>query len=64
MVKRPAGLMDVSVFNPLPMPLELCWIALEGGAQPACYGTVAPGGYKNLSTFGGHHFVLKQLAWR
>ncbi|KAL1527170.1 hypothetical protein AB1Y20_015850 [Prymnesium parvum] len=63
MVKRPAGLMDVSFFNPLPIPLELCWIALEGGARPACYGTVAPGAAKNMSSFSGHHFVLKQLAW-
>lgn len=64
MVKRPAGLMDVTFHNPLSIPLELCWFALEGGAEPACYGTVAPGGAKNLSSYAGHHFVLKQLAWR
>ena len=64
MVKRPAGLMDIRFNNPLSIPLELCWIALEGGAKPACYGTVAPGGSKNMSSFDGHHFVLKRLAWR
>jgi hypothetical protein len=63
MIKRPAGLMDVNFYNPLTIPLELCWIAIEGGAKPACYGTVAPGSNKNMSSFDGHHFILKRMAW-
>ena len=63
MIKRPAGLMDVLFHNPLSIPLELCWVAIEGGAKPSCYGTVAAGSTKNLSSYDGHHFVLKRTAW-
>ena len=62
-IKRPAGLMDVNFFNRLDFPLELCWIDMVGSAAPICYGTVQPGGSKNMSSFAGHNFVLKRMVW-
>uniref|UniRef100_A0A7S4B8A8 C-type lectin domain-containing protein n=1 Tax=Chrysotila carterae TaxID=13221 RepID=A0A7S4B8A8_CHRCT len=63
LIKRPAGLMDVNMYNPFSFPLELCWVELSGGVAPICYGAAAPKSTKNLSSFAGHHFVSKRLVW-
>ena len=62
-IKRPAGLMDVQFSNRLDFALELCWVDMVGSAQPICYGTVAPGAWRNMTSFAGHNFVLKRLVW-
>ena len=61
--KVPAGLMDISFSNPFEFPLELCWVDLTAGVSPICYGTVAPSGEYNMSSFAGHNFITKRLAW-
>ena len=55
--------MDVNFFNPFTFPLEMCWVALEGGVAPVCYGSAAPQATKNMSSYAGHHFVSKRLIW-
>ena len=62
-VKVPAGLMDVSFSNPFDFPLELCWVDLTAAVAPVCYGSVAPMGEHNMSSFASHNFITKRLAW-
>ena len=55
--------MDISFSNPFEFPLELCWVDLTSRSAPICYGTVAPSGEYNMSSFAGHSFITKRLAW-